>query len=446
MNMKTYVLTYILAVIEFFALYFLISRAARRYVDSRFKAGFEAAKSEADQSDTWRPSPKHLSTGLSLWHALKRDPVARVIISPLLSRLIGIWTVIFICLLIIITPQPLGRNLSIIIACISIPLVSLLVVKIIFYHRLFTEGEQIAGKVTRLSLNNDPADLPELNTDTGIKCWIEYSYSFHDRTYYGKGVLNGKNEHEIENFRYKNLMDCELLRPGDEISLIVDPAKPERSILRDPFAAGADTLLHIGMEEKAQREAFAAFEPPKPEGPALRAVYWLVFGLFFSALPVIFFYMYFTYEPLTGEKLRADTREVAVRVREWWSGNELRMQTYEYACDFKVSAGSFKYFDFVPFKKAVRAGDEMGFSISKEDFKRIGTRGDTVYVETASSKKDVYLSIESALAADKDNHKMALYFALGSSLLGIVGIIALIRAPIEYKKKKAKRKEKEESQ
>lgn len=368
-------------------------------------------------------SPGRGSGGPSLRRILKRDPLLRITT----WSLAGIWALYSAW---VFAGLPKLRMFSIVLAAVSAIEFPVLISKIRFYRGLFGRGMEVAGRVTRISISDAPWSFmsPDDVSEESMKCRVDYSYSFRDGAYHGKGVVRGT---KTPGLGYFDMMDSPSLQPGDEIALLVDPEKPDRSIMRDLYASGAETLLRkpvdkpesvfpggkVPRDEKSAEEAITALETGgKGKISTVQAVSG---GLLLALLSGLFFYMYLSYEPLAPDQLT----EFTGHVNDWRAGRgdeaDLRITTREHPYLFVVPDNLFKpgsYFDYARFQNEVKAGDELVLTIRKEDLQKTGEKRN---LYALSSKDHVYLSIESAAAYDRKNHRWNLYVALGFLVLTI---------------------------
>jgi len=147
------------------------------------------------------------------------------------------------------------------------------------------------------------------------------------------------------------------------------------------------------------------------------------------ALPFIAGHMYFSYMPLTPDQLT----EVTGHMVRWKverqqasdkeggspsDSTELTIHTVEHSTPFYISGSYYeepKYFNAAGFEHDVKKGDELVFTIKKED---AGLTGDVrVSVYGLASKKAAYLTVKSAMAYDESKRQMALYLFIGSLVL-----------------------------
>jgi hypothetical protein len=147
------------------------------------------------------------------------------------------------------------------------------------------------------------------------------------------------------------------------------------------------------------------------------------------ALPIIAGHMYFTFTPLTPEHLIDVTGHVArwKVERQQTSGTgggappdtkELSIHTVEHSMPFYIRDTYYeepKYFNAARFEQDVKEGDELVFTIKKEDAGLTGDRRVNLY--GLASKKAAYLTVKSARAYDESNRQMALYLFIGSLIL-----------------------------
>jgi hypothetical protein len=155
------------------------------------------------------------------------------------------------------------------------------------------------------------------------------------------------------------------------------------------------------------------------------------------ALPIIAGHMYFSQTPLTPDRLT----EVNGHITRWkverqpMSGKgggtpsdtmELTIHTVEHSTPFYVPGRYYeepKYFNAAGFEHDVKEGDELVFTIKKED---TGLTDDgRVSVYGLASKKAAYLTVKSAMAYDESTRRMALYLFIGS--LALLALLAVSR-------------------
>ena len=87
--------------------------------------------------------------------------------------------------------------------------IPLLIWRIRTFQSHFARGVEVAGKVIAIGFRRDRGR-------------IEYAYSYQGQTYQGANAI-----HKISKTRH--------LKPGDEITLLVDPDKPKRAFVRDIY-------------------------------------------------------------------------------------------------------------------------------------------------------------------------------------------------------------------
>jgi hypothetical protein len=155
------------------------------------------------------------------------------------------------------------------------------------------------------------------------------------------------------------------------------------------------------------------------------------------ALPIIAGHMYFSHTPLTPDQLTEVTGHIArwKVERQQTSGKEggapsdmmeLTIHTVEHSKHFYISGSYYedpKYFNATRFEHDVKKGDELVFTIKKED---AGLTGDgRISVFGLASKKAAYLTVKSAMAYDESVRRMALYLFIGSlALLALLLVVS----------------------
>lgn len=171
---------------------------------------------------------------LSLWRILRRDGLAVWTAFPFAV----LWA---FSLLLAYFDAPKIRPFTIAAAAATLVSLPLLVSRMIVYVRLFARGREVAGKV--VSVTDSSSWLgggDDVVGSSSLMSRVRYSYTFQGRTYEGSGVVRG-----WKHLGYQGMMDAAELRPGQEIRLLVDEEQPSRSIMRNLFAAGEDSLLRV---------------------------------------------------------------------------------------------------------------------------------------------------------------------------------------------------------
>jgi hypothetical protein len=89
---------------------------------------------------------------------------------------------------------------------IAIPL---LTVRVRSFQSLFRRGVELPGRITDISFYRDRGR-------------IEYTYSYQGQTYQGANAIQKTGR-------------AQALQPGAEVTLLVDPDKPDRALIRDLY-------------------------------------------------------------------------------------------------------------------------------------------------------------------------------------------------------------------
>jgi len=101
---------------------------------------------------------------------------------------------------------PLFLYLGLIATVVGIPL---LLWRVRSFQSMFRRGIQVRGRITDVSFYRDRGR-------------VEYSYTYEGQTYAGGNAVQKTGRSEA-------------LQPGGEVTLLVDPEKPQRAVIRDLY-------------------------------------------------------------------------------------------------------------------------------------------------------------------------------------------------------------------